>query len=198
MNDELQLRQLSGEQVREVYYHRMKEDFPASELKPLEMIEKCIKRGIYSCLGLFEGQKLAGYVYLIQLNRIYFADYLAVVPEFRGKGYGTRMLGLLGECLTDADLIFGEAEVPDCAENESERITRKRRVRFYLRAGLINTGIRVQCFGVPFVILMYPPKKRVTMDEVQKRYLDIYRLILPQDLFEANIRILENCSAGEQ
>ncbi len=195
---ELSLRQLSRKQVREVYRERMKEDFPRTELKPLMMIERSIQKGIYECLGMFEGDKITAYVYFVRTNRIYLVDYLAVYPEYREKGYGTRMLEKLQEYLRDADLVLGEVEIPSYAETEAEESVRTRRLDFYLRAGMIDTGIRMRCFNVPFEILRFPIGRDCTREEIIQAYQAVYRRLLPARMFEHNVLLLPDSSAGER
>ena len=47
----LRLALLDEEQQRRIYLEHMKEDFPSSELKPLEMIERGIAEGYYRFPG---------------------------------------------------------------------------------------------------------------------------------------------------
>lgn len=197
-NKQRRLQHLNPTQVREVYDKRMKADFPASELKPLEMIEQSVQKGIYECLGMFETDEIIGYAFLIRMGTICLIDYLAVVPEQRDKGMGGELLRLLGKHLKEDEAVIGEVEIPSEAEDEAERTTRTRRLRFYLRNGLIDTGVSTVTFGVPFEILRFDNGKELSKRRVSELYEKIYRFILPPDWYDGNIVISDCSSIGER
>ena len=186
------------EQIRQVYRDYLTKDFPPSERKTLEMIEEYVRKGVYECLGLFEEDKIIGYAFLVRMGKVCLVDYLAVVPEKRDQGVGGKLLNLLGTYLRDEDAVIGEVEIPAEAENEEEQLTRTRRLNFYLRNGLIDTGVNAVCFGVPFEILRFDNGRELTMQDVCSLYEKIYRFLLPPGWFEDNIFILPPCADMNQ
>ncbi len=156
------LRKLSKEQISAVYKDRMVIDFPPSELKPLSIILDAVDKGIYEGLGLYDGDRIVGYSYLVKL---------------------------LSEYMGDAGSIIVEVEDPEYAKNEEDRKIRIRRLNFYLRNGCCDTGVRVRCFGVEFVILSVGKLKS---DKVNcwELYASFYKDVLPKDLYTNNIELL--------
>ena len=182
----LRLADLDAAQLRRIYHEHMKEDFPAAELKPLEMIKKGIAEGYYRFLGLFDGDEIIGYTGLIYHEDACLIDYLAVMPEWKNRGIGSVMLKLLKAYLKDTEYVIGEVEIPACGEDEAERNLRSRRMDFYLRSGFYDTGMDVSVFGVRFRLLAFADKPH-DGQEILTRYRNIYRYVLPEDLFRNNV-----------
>ncbi|SFU44718.1 GNAT family N-acetyltransferase [Butyrivibrio sp. M55] len=184
----LHLEKLNNAQVENVYKERMVIDFPKAELKPLDILYKAIDKGIYEPLGLFDETKLIGYTFLVKNNLDYLVDYLAVYPQQRNLGSGGVMVRLLPDYLKDAENIIAEIENPEYAENEDDKILQTKRFGFYTRNGCSDTGLRVRCFGVPFMILRWGTKESEDPHALWNLYQSFYRILLPKDMFEKNIK----------
>ena len=177
-------RNLTIEQVRDVYDTHLVFDFPAEERKPLRMIEKAVGEGRYRCVGAFgEDEELLGYAFFVFEKDRCLLDYYAVVPEKRGMGIGTKFLKMAAAD-ADAKMLLIEVEDPEVRDYEA----RQKRVDFYLNAGCTDTGVKAECFGVRFLILEYPGKH--SGEEISEVYKEIYRSILPPDMYEDNIRVI--------
>jgi len=184
----MKIKRLDIEQIRQVYLEYMVKDFPDDELKPLKMIEQSYAEGIYESYGLFEKEILCGYAYFVKVaaehgKSDYIFDFFAIREDLRDKGYGTLFLGLLKNCFTDANSMLGEVENPDYAEDEEEKKVRLRRLDFYLRNGIVDTGVTVQLFGVEYRVLEVPLTRSHEADEVREIYGRIYRTILPDEMY---------------
>ena len=184
----LRLELLDKEQRRRIYLENMKEDFPSSELKSLELIERGIAEGYYRFLGLMDQDEIIGYACLVDVKDTCLIDYLAVIPERRNSGAGSEMLRLLETRLKEKEYVIVEVELPDSGRDEDEATLRKRRVEFYLRGGILDTGIDVRCFGVDFRILEAGTHGPHDRNDVIRRYENIYRRILPETLFRDNVK----------
>ncbi len=183
----MRLEALNIDQVEHIYNERMSVDFPADEIRPLSIMISTIEGGMCDCHGLFEGDELVGYAFLLKKDNSYMLDYLAVSPECRNKGIGAKVLQLLSEHYADADNILLEVEDPDKALTDEEKSLQTRRRAFYLRNGCTDTGLRMKCFQVPFQILMLGDGKCRNIDDLREMYKSFYRMILPKDIFENNI-----------
>ena len=183
----MELIQLNKDQVASLYEESMVHDYKKDELKPLKMILKAMDEGIYESLGLSDGERLLGYTFLVKQGKRYLVDYLAVYPEERDKGRGATILKLLSEYITDAEMVIVEVEDPFYAESSEEKEIQERRVSFYFRNGCSDTGLRVRCFGVPFIIICFAGKSSLDRDAVWEAYQSFYRAVLPKKMFEANI-----------
>ena len=148
-------RKLTAQELTDVYLQEMRRDFPAGELKPLSMILTSEAEGLAHTWGVFDGQKLAAYLLMVQPQGVAVSqlDYLAVVPEYRAKGIGAQLLAQLPQQEAAADAILIEAEMPDKAE---DAVMAKRRLGFYARCGARDTGYYEHLFDAWFRILVLP------------------------------------------
>ncbi len=183
----MKLLTLSKADIEKLYAERMTKDFPKDELKPLKMIFAAMDRGEYECLGLYDGDDILGYIFLVKHGNDYLIDYFAVDSQHRNEGIGGKSLQILSEYLVDADTVILEIENPDFAENEEQREIQSRRQGFYLRNGLEKTGVTVKCFGVPFAILEMVVNERHSDDVIGEIYRMHYRKLLPDKMYRDNI-----------
>lgn len=191
----MKIHNLTPNQVTQIYRKYMKNDFPASELKPLAMILQAMESDIYDCLAISDGHKnLLGYAFFTRNGKDYLLDYFATVKELRNNGIGSDILKLLSEYYTNADSVIGEVENPEFATNEADRTLQTRRMNFYLRNGFRLTGVKVILFGVPFLIIETGPNAGHTPDEIRALYRMHYQTILPPESYQKHVRIKE---AGE-
>ena len=186
----LRLETLNKAQVENVYNERMVIDFPKDELKPLDILYRAMDNGIYEPLGLFDATGIIGYTFLVKHDRDYLVDYLAVYPQQRNLGSGGIMVRMLSDYLKDAENLIAEIENPEYAENEADRILQTRRFGFYTRNGCSDTGLRVRCFGVPFMILRWGKKENEDLNALWDLYQSFYRIMLPKDLFKKSIKLM--------
>lgn len=189
MRGSVRFDRLNREQIIEIYTTYMEKDFPAQELKPLNIILTALDQGEYECFGLMKSERLVGYVCMKKQETNFLIDYLAIVPEHRVSGLGGELLGLLRTYLSHADSIVFEAEDPEGAKDEKDYAIRMKRVQFYEKNGLVNTGVRVWCFGVPYIILEMITKEKHSEDEIRKIYIRHYKTSLSREMFEKNILV---------
>lgn len=114
----------------ETIYPRMKEEFPPSEMKPMEAFLSLLQEGKYLCLGLFENNTLLGYAMGIKTKSgLFWLDYLHIFRENQGRGYGKRLLEALLKDYAKSGIIL-ETEATTCLDYDDQR---NRRMRFYDR-----------------------------------------------------------------
>jgi GNAT superfamily N-acetyltransferase len=186
----MKLLSLDKDKIEYIYKNRMILDFPADEIKPLNTILRGIDNGIYECLGMYDEDELMGYAFLIRAEKNYLLDYLAVFSEKRNGGIGSEILRLLLEYLHDARMITVEAEDPEFADNDADRELRSRRIGFYKRNGYSDTGLRVECFGVSYVVLQTGVEERRDKQWYWDIYRSYYRILLTEELYRNNIKSL--------
>ena len=180
-------------EIRDVYLRQLKYDFPDDERKSLSLIEKSLREGRYLCCGIRDESGVAAYAFFAVIDQLYLFDYFAVRKDLRGTGIGSAFLQELRGCrLQNASCVLLEVEDPDCADSDEERTVRERRLRFYMKNGLRNTGARVQTFGVYFLILEIPLGDPHTREEAGEIYSRIYRAILPEHIYTRMIRIIQH------
>ena len=181
---DLLIRPLSMEEAKTIYFCDLQRDFPADEIKPWAAIRRSMKRGAYRCLGLYREDHLLGYAFFLLHQSSALLDYFAILPDFRGQGLGSRFLAKMPEYLDGNPCILAEAEAPDAAADETEKEIRSKRLQFYLKNGLRDTGLRPLVFGVRFAVLWFPNTSVPPQEEAQTVYSSLYRSFLPQSVFQ--------------
>ena len=187
---------LNLDQIRYVYRNFMKQDFPDNERKPLAMIEKAVENKTYDCFGLFEEKEICGYAFFVRCENEnkkvdYLFDYLAIKKELRDQCWGRIFLKMLKEYFPDGTSMLGEVENPDRAADPDARTLQTRRLQFYLRNGIRDTGVTARVFGVEYRILEYVLTDAHSEEQVKEIYSKIYHSILPGWIYRSKIRIYE-------
>ena len=182
---------LTLQEIRDIYRQRMKHDFPSNELKPLSMIEKTLKKGCYLCYGLRDGADILAYAFFVLTEDIYMFDYFAVRKDLRGTGIGSGFLNELCGChLGKATCVLVEVDDPAFAGSDEEKAVCERRLSFYLRNGLRDTGVRARTFGADFLILEFAGEEPHSRKEAEEAYSRIYRSVLPKAVFERMVKVI--------
>lgn len=184
------IRALEAEEIRSLYRERLTRDFPPNELKPLDMIERALRRDRYVCYGAIDGPAILAYAFFVKLVDVALVDYYAVREDLRDAGIGSRFIrALVDGPLRDMDCVLLEVEAPERAPDGRERQTRQRRLDFYLRNGLYETGVSAVVWQVPYRILALPVGARRTPEQVRRVYGDIYRSILAPTVYDEKVAI---------
>lgn len=172
----MELKQLSPDQLTDVYNTHMVHDFPQQELKPLAILRKCHREGTMIPYGLFDGTEIVAYAIMLfaKPGDACILDYLATVKHRRGTGAGGEMLRKLQRELPDCAGILIEYEFPEDAEDEAEREMRLRREHFYLKNGMRKTRIDLILFGVHFNVGFLPCAREVDDETLQQMQTDVY------------------------
>ena len=170
------------EAIRALY----EDAFPPAEKKPFAMMEKLEEEGRMEILAAVEEDRFVGLCITINVpeSDLSMLDYFAISPEIRGGGYGSKALRLLLERFRGRRLIFEIERLDDQAENAGER---RRRKSFYMKNGLLESGLMVSCFGVDFELLL---------SEGEIEFADYERVlhsILSEEYFRnAKVRLLSD------
>ncbi|MCI8513663.1 MAG: GNAT family N-acetyltransferase [Lachnospiraceae bacterium] len=165
----MEMKLLTRDRYSEIFQNHMKRDFAADELKPLSMMYDMLARGIYEGYGFYEDGQWMGYVFLVLgKGDCALVDYLAICPEFRNQGCGSRFLDALAEMLTEEKRAPGglilESEKPEAGKTEADRVLRARRIGFYERNSFRRTSLACELFGVAYTI-MYRPAGHTELED---------------------------------
>lgn len=153
------VKRLGEEEIGYIYKTYMTLDFPKGELKPLSHIIRSLEKGFGFALGFYAGTDLIGYAVLIlsEEQKCALLDYFAIVKCHRGQGMGHEAFGLLEkyflEEMPEIKGIYIESERISAAKNEEEKVTRERRIAFYLSCRCELTELESRLFGVDYSIL---------------------------------------------
>lgn len=188
------VRPLTLPEIREVYRVHIARDFPPDEIKPWARIAALLERERYLCLGLWDGGVMKGYAFYASLpareeGTDYLLDYFAVLPAWRNQGLGGHCLSLLRAALPEDACVIGEAENPDFASLPEEEDLRRRRLQFYLRNGVADTGVTARVWGVEYRILAFGPRLPRSPEEVRGLYAAFYHSFFPPALYRQKVLI---------
>lgn len=188
---EREFRLLTRAELAEMYDLHMKRDFPANELKPLSRLLKMIDQGVYEPYALFRDKALIAYAFYWRVGEEPYRmlDYFAVVSEERNKGVGSALLrDMLERFCRDGHGVFGEVEAPVTGDEATDAL-RRRRLDFYLRAGMRRVGYTSRVFGVPYLVIARGPE--ISDQALMETHRRIYREGLSQKAYEKNVFIPE-------
>ncbi|MBE5960035.1 MAG: GNAT family N-acetyltransferase [Lachnospiraceae bacterium] len=183
------VRSLMKEEIEIIYKEHLVNDFPKEEQKPLVFMLDLYEKGMYPCYGMFEGETLIAYAFLVKTEQESFLlmDYYAVVKEYRSGGYGSRFLKLLQEQCKDEAGIFFEVETGIYEEGKAKEVC-ERRKSFYLRNGLWMTDLWLLLFTVDMHVMYLPlQEEHISEDELLEQLDHIYQTMFPKKMYEKNI-----------
>lgn len=185
----LTLQVLNEAQTRDMYPW-IRDNFPADECRPLRMMLKLMKRGLYEAIGFYDDGQPVGYALslLPQGNPSVLLDYLVVDAAQRGRGIGSIILSMLRTYYAPrADAILIESEHPASAPDQA---VAARRIRFYQRTGAILFPFRVLLFGVDYAILALPTGKELPAKDWSGIILDVYHQTLPALFYASQVHLI--------
>lgn len=174
--------QTDGKEYRKQVFELYEEAFPEEEKKPQALMEELAGQGKMELLAAVEDGEFIGLAMNMMHGNTALLDYLAIAPDHRCGGYGSRTVQALLERFQNKKYIF-EIEMQD--ENAANAQDRKRRKSFYLRNGLKETGLFANVYHTDFEILT--PDGSLTYEE----YIGMLEAILGKEGIEIlNPRLL--------
>ena len=128
--------------------------FPKEERKSFALIERKAAMGSMEILVLRENGKRCGLAITAIGQDIVLLDYFAISPEYQGQGLGSDALFLLRELYRDKQFFMEIEELDETQPNFRERVRIK---NFFLRNGMLETGIRIELFHINMELLATRP-----------------------------------------
>ncbi len=161
-----------------MYQNLMVNDFPAEELKDLNLILDLVEQHKYQCFGLVDRGMVYCYAFVAfgDFSQAALLDYLAVKDTLRDKGYGSHMLEELEKYygfVKNRRVLIVEAEDPDSTEDIGEKYKRQNRLYFYRKNGFtIDEHNRPKVNGVGYRLFYKVIKKyNISTDEEKRNSL---------------------------
>lgn len=125
------------------------EAFPPEEyLAPTELV-KMAQADNFDFLALLDGDAFVGFMVVQTYEDMAYLFFLAIAPECRSKGYGSRALETLKAAYPGKKHTV-DFEMPE--ESAPNREQRERRREFYLRNGYRETGLFLSYLGVNYEV----------------------------------------------
>lgn len=190
------IKELSKEQIKDIYNQWMTRHFPANEMKPLQSIFRMWDMQAYVGLGMFQEdtEELMGYAMFARVPKepIILLDYFAMLEQFRSGGMGSVFLQEMESYLKDFNGMLLEVEDIDFAETEEEISTRKRRNAFYERAGVKDTTVKSCVFDAHYSVLYYSfhESAMISAKACERDLEAIYRIMIPGDKYDKYVSIV--------
>lgn len=153
-----------------------KQAFPWYERKPWTLLEQTCARGQAELLAVSQGrqQKAANFCGLaicMFWQDIVLLDYLAVEPKMRSLGLGGQIMPLLQQRYPDKRLLL-ESERPGAPRTNLADC--QRRLHFYQKCGLQDTGVTVRLYITDYLLLWSPGAAASEQPPVFADYRDLY------------------------
>lgn len=143
--------------------------FPEKSRKPYSLIERKAVMGTMEILLIREERQRIGFAITAVTEELVLLDYFAISPEYRNMGYGAETLFLLKELYPDKILFLGLDEAEQAAETSGENLQNR---DFYLKCGMMETGIHFLLHGVKKEILAAQPG--LTGEKCEEMYRMLY------------------------
>jgi GNAT superfamily N-acetyltransferase len=128
----------------------LKSAFPRKEQTSVFLLMLGALRKSTHFTAFYDGDKFVGLLYTIENDRYCFILYLAVNSEMRSGGIGGEIIDHAYAQAGDKTIVLN-VEPPDPATDNSEQ--RERRIVFYARHGILETGYGFSMDGVPYSVL---------------------------------------------
>lgn len=188
----LKLKQLSKKQRENIYNNYMIYDFHKSEVKPFETIEKLVERGNYVCVGCYEDTDFLGYAYFVKSDTTnnLLLDYFAVNEQYRSKGLGSKIILTMKEQLSgEYSSLLGEVENPEFANDDNDKLTRERRIAFYLKNGFKVSNVKCRVSVDNYVMINLGLDKELNDKEIYDEMNELYNIIFGEAFFKNHISV---------
>lgn len=187
----MKLRLLDEQTVEYVYHKYLVNDFPPREGKPLSVILELIKKGYYSCYGLYEDNTLQAYAFFCDNSHHTYSllDYYCVLEEYRCLGIGSKLLSAIKEEFKSYQGVIAEVERISDAVDEEDYSLKKRRVEFYLRNGLIEKDLMTMLFGGGLNIFYMLIQSDASVDTLEVEINDIYDVMFTEGEYRKEVRL---------
>ncbi len=114
--------------------------FPFNERMPVWLLRATAYEETTELLAFYDDGKFLGLAHLTQEEDTVFVIFLAVNPELRGQGNGSRILDFLKDTYAGQELYLCIEPLDESAKNYAQRVSR---LRFYERNGFHLSGYRV-------------------------------------------------------
>ena len=136
----MELRKFSEKDYRYLKW-LYKQSFPASERAPFRFVVRKGLQGRADFQSVYIKGRCCGICYVVPYKDMVYCVYLALDPRVRGRGVGTKVIGLVLRKYKGRRLFLAIEELDEKYDNYSQRVSR---LHFYENAGFVRTGQKMQ------------------------------------------------------
>ena len=172
-------------------YQYYLENFPKEEeRKTLEEFENAYNNGYVKFIQILNNSQLIGFMILnIKDNGYMILDYLAILPQYRNKGYGTEAVKRLIKLSSKNKGIIIECEKISKKRDYKENTLKIKREKFYEKLGFKKMNFDLLLWNILYTPYVFS-NDYINEDLVASEMLAIYKLIYGKELVNQNCRIL--------
>lgn len=164
-------------QVMDLY----EEAFPPYERMPFDLMLELNSIENVDLCSVYDDDDFTGFYLMIKSNHLAYISFLAIVPEKRSQGYGSRILNYIKASYPGYAILLDEEPVYEDSDNYEQRLARK---RFYEKNGFKSTRYIINAYGQDYELLS-------TADNIDiSDYLNIFYSIGFTG-FKPQVRIVE-------
>lgn len=124
--------------------------FPSNERAPFKMLEKRADRQNVDFLAIYDRESVVGLFYVVTRSDLAYIFYFAVMPELRGKGYGSAALQALKEHYKGMRIFLAAERADVECDNLEQRVKRR---QFYFKNGFVDMHHHIREASVVFDML---------------------------------------------
>lgn len=175
---------------KEIYLYYL-EIFPEEERKSFRKIKRAYKKGYVRIIKIINQNQFVGFMTLnrVKENGYVILDYLAILPQYRNKQFGTKALKLLFEEEKACRGILVEIEKVGLGKNEQDNLARQKRKKFYEYLGFKELEFDLLLFGVIYTPLLFSniqDAENMIIDDV----FDIYKAVMGKRPIKRNCKAI--------
>lgn len=126
------------------------EAFPKEEQIPFWILRKASRTSTADLMQVYDDDLLVGFIHLVYFEDVVYLYYLAIEPDERGQGYGSKILQALRRRFSARRIILNIEVVDENCDNYEER---KKRKEFYLKNGFREAGYSTREYSVEYEML---------------------------------------------
>ena len=128
----------------------LKSAFPKKEQTSVILLLLGTLRKSTHFTAFYDSDKFVGLLYTMENDEYYFILYLAVNQNIRSKGIGGEVLNYAYAQAGNKIIVLNVEPLDSAADNHEQR---KRRIAFYARHGILETGYGFAMDGVAYSVL---------------------------------------------
>ena len=124
--------------------------FPSNERAPFKMLEKRAGRQNVDFLAIYDRESVVGLFYVVTHSDLAYIFYFAIMPQLRGKGYGSAALQALKEHYKGMRIFLAAERADVECDNLEQRVKRR---QFYFKNGFVDMHHHIREASVVFDML---------------------------------------------
>jgi len=188
------LRELTPREGRKIYKYCAPLDFPRSELKPVHIVYRLLKRGDYHAYvyqvptDTVPQGEIRAYAFMLECEHGALLDYFAVLSPHKGAGNGSAAIKELAQKVQGHMML--EVERVELAADEQDAAMRRRRIDFYAKNGGHLTDICTDIFTIPFRMMYFG--EEMSTEEAAEKTRVLYNKMFGERIAKKYSRIFEH------